>query len=181
MSDYVTGVGNDAVEAKTGKIWSEWFTVLDAEGAKGLDHKGIVKILVDKYQLDGWWSQMVTVGYERERGLRELYEKSGGYEISCSKTLPVSVEQAFKAWQDDAVRKKWLSESIIVHKATPHKSMRVTWIDGQKSISVNFYPRRVDKCQISVLHGKLPDSKAVDEMKVFWGEALKRLGEYFSD
>jgi len=181
MSQDTPEIGDDAVKAKTGKIWSEWFTALDADGAEKLDHKEIAKILIDKYKLSPWWSQMVTVGYERARGMRDLYEKPGGYEISRSKTLPVSVEEVFKVWQDDDIRKEWLGEDIVIHLATPSKSMRGTWIDGQKSISVNFYPRKGDKCQVSVNHGKLTDSKAADAIRSFWGDALERLGQQFSE
>ena len=34
-----------AVQAKTGNTWPEWFAILDAAGAKKMDHKGIVAYL----------------------------------------------------------------------------------------------------------------------------------------
>ena len=35
----VNGVSDDAVKAKTGKKWDEWFKVLDKAGARMMDHR----------------------------------------------------------------------------------------------------------------------------------------------
>ena len=74
-----TSISDDAVKAKTGKIWREWFSLLDKAGARTLDHKGIVAILSEQYSVGPWWQQMVTVEYERARGLREKHETAAGF------------------------------------------------------------------------------------------------------
>ena len=65
------GMSDAAVKAKTGKTWAEWIAALDKAGAKAMSHKEITKLLSSRHKLADWWSQMVTVGYERAKGLRE--------------------------------------------------------------------------------------------------------------
>jgi hypothetical protein len=79
-------MSDEAVKAKTGKNWNEWFTILDKAGAKEMSHQEIVKFLNSKHEVGPWWQQTVTVTYEQARGLREKHEKPGGYQISVSRT-----------------------------------------------------------------------------------------------
>jgi len=73
-------------------------------------------------------------------------------------------------------RKKWLGQNgWVVRKATPNKSMRVTWIDGETSLEINYYQKSTDKSQIVVQHSKLPNASAAAKMKVFWSKMLDRL------
>lgn len=62
-------ISDEAVSARTGKTWGEWCKILDKARAKAMEHKEIVAILSKRYpKLGGWWTQMVTVGYEQARG-----------------------------------------------------------------------------------------------------------------
>lgn len=168
------GIGDAAVKTRTGKTWAEWGRILDAAGGRKMDHKQIVAYLSEHHpKVGGWWTQMVTVGYEQSRGLRKKHQKPGGYEISGSRTLAAPVGRAFEAWKSDKLRKKWLpGEKIIIRKASANRSMRITWSDGSTSVSVNFYAKGDRKCQVAVQHGKLPDAKAATSMKKYWSERL---------
>ena len=120
-------MSDEAVQAKTGKTWKEWFATLDKAGAKKMAHQEIVKYLNTKQGVGPWWQQMVTVAYERARGLRELHQKPGGYEISVSRTINVPIAEVYHAFANDKARHAWLAEDgLAVRKATPNKSMRVT-------------------------------------------------------
>lgn len=167
-------MSDEAVEAKTGKNWSRWFKHLDAAGAKKMTHQEIVAHLREKHDVRSWWQQMVAVTYEQARGLREVGEKPSGYEISVSRTIAAPVSRCFKAWTDEKIRKKWLPANLTIRKATPNKSVRITWEDGTTSVNVGFYPK-VDKCQVAAQHSKLKDAKAAAKMKKFWTEALDNL------
>jgi hypothetical protein len=65
----------------------------------------------------------------------------------------------------------------VIRKATPEKSMRITWSDGKTRVSVNFYAKGEAKSQVALEHEKLPDAKAVAKMKTSWAAALERLQE----
>jgi uncharacterized protein YndB with AHSA1/START domain len=171
-------MSDEAVEAKTGKKWDQWFAILDRAGAKKMSHKEIVKFLNSEHDVGPWWQQTVTVTYEQARGLREKHEKPGGYQISVSRTVNVPLANLYKAVANDKSRSRWFTEDgLTVRKTTPNKSMRVTWKDGRTSVEINFYPKGEGKSQIVVQHSKLPDAKAAASMKTFWGNALDRLRE----
>ncbi len=171
-------ISDDAVRAKTGKAWAEWFALLDAAGARSMSHKEMAAHLHGELGCPGWWNQMVAVGYEQERGLREKHERPDGYQVSRSKTLAASVSDAYQAWHDKKQRKKWLADpNHTIRKATENKSLRITWIDEATNVEVMFYPKGEGKCQVTVQHSKLPDAKAGDRMKAYWGEQLDRLKE----
>lgn len=165
-----------AVKAKTGKTWKEWFATLDKAGASKMNHQEIVKYLNTKQGLGPWWQQMVTVTYEQARGRREKYQKPEGYEISISRTINVPITRLFKAVENEKARLAWLPEdTLAIRKATPNKSIRFAWIDGQSSFEVSFVSKAPDKTQVVVQHRKLPNAKASARMKTYWGNALDRL------
>ena len=169
-------MSDDAVRAKTGKGWDEWFALLDAAGGAGRDHKGIVALLAGA-GAGSWWQQMLAVGYERARGLREKHQTPDGYQVGGSKTVGVPVERLYEAWTDAKLRTKWLGkEKLAVRKATEPKSLRITWGDGS-ALDVLFYPKGEAKSSVQIDQRKLPDRAAIDRQKAFWKERLARLKE----
>lgn len=167
-------MSDEAVAAKTGKTWSEWFKILDAAGAKKMTHQAIAELLHSKHKVAPWWTQMVTVTYEQSRGLREKHEKPGGFEISVSRTIEAPVSKAFKAWTDEKIRTRWLPANLTIRKATANKTLRITWDDGT-SVVAYFDPKASGKCQVVAQHAKLKDAKAGEKMKKYWADALGRL------
>jgi len=172
---------DEAVKRATGRDWGEWLKVLDKAGAKKLAHRDIATMLHEKFGVAPWWSQMVTVGYERARGLREVHETATGFVASVSRTFNVPVEELFAAWNDGKRRARWLNAGkLTVRKATPPKSMRITWPDGASSLEVGFYAKGDSKSSVAVQHSKLKSKSEVAEKKAFWAEALGRLREFLS-
>lgn len=170
-------ISSDAVKARTGKSWAQWFAVLDKAGARKMTHKEIVSVLSKKHGLGPWWQQMVTVGYEQAKGLRAKHEKPDGFEISRGKTIKVPVGDLYEAWGNARRRAQWLpGAKLTIRKATENKTLRVTWGDGS-NIEVRFYPKGAAKTQITVQHGRLPNSRTAAKQKAFWGEAFDRLAQ----
>ena len=172
-------MSDDAVHAKTGKNWKQWFAVLDKAGAKKMSHQEIVKYLNEKHGVGPWWQQMVAVTYEQARGLRDKHQKPQGYEISVSRTLSVPASLAYNAFAVEKNRDAWLKEDVKVRTSTRNKSMRFTWADGKTSLAVAFMPKGTGKCQVVVQHSKIPHAKAAAAMKTYWAKALDRLKASF--
>jgi hypothetical protein len=174
------GVSDEAVKSRTGKGWKEWFALLNKIGARKMTHKDIAKHLYETHKIGGWWSQMVTVGYEQARGLREKHQRAEGhYDISVSRTLKVPVSKVFNAWQDEKARDKWLGETrLVIRSSTVNKYMHITWIDKKTSLDLNFYPKGQTKSQVVVQHSKLPNAKAAAKMKTYWSKNLDRLKSF---
>jgi uncharacterized protein YndB with AHSA1/START domain len=169
-------MSDSAVKAKTGKTWPQWFTSLDKAGAKKMNHKEIVAYLVKHQDVGPWWRQMVTVTYEQARGLRAKHERPDGYSISRSKTLNVPISAAYKAWNEPKLRARWLGRNgFSIRKATPNRSIRMTWIDGKTTVETMFYPKGAGKAQVTVQHNRLADARAGEKMKKFWGKRLDQL------
>jgi uncharacterized protein YndB with AHSA1/START domain len=169
-------ISDDAVKAKTGKEWSDWFAILDAAGAQKMSHKEIVAYLSEQQGVGDWWRQMVTVEYEKSRGLRAKHQTTGGYQVSRSKTLSSSADKVFAAWEDPQIRERWLPEALLaVSKATPNKSLRAAWGDGRSRLDVELYPKGEGKTQVTIQHSRLENAEEAERMKSYWGEALERL------
>lgn len=177
VSDKFVGIGSEAVEAKTGKSWAAWLALLDKAGCKKKDHKEIVAVVKKCHAtLGGWWVQMVTVGYEQARGLREKHQKPGGFEIGVSKTVGVSVGKPYSAWKDARTRRFWLpNEKVTIRKVTANKSIRITWSDGETHLDVNFCSKGRGKAQVAIQHRKLENAKDAAKKKAYWGKRLTDL------
>jgi uncharacterized protein YndB with AHSA1/START domain len=174
------GMSDEAVQAKTGKTWSEWYAILDKAKAHQMDHKAMAAYLHEKQGVPGWWCQMVAVAYERERGLRAKYEKPDGFTAGRSKTLAVPLADLYAAWADARKRGKWLNEpGLVIRKATEEKSIRITWADGT-SVEVMFYPKGEGKSQVTIEHNKLALAGDVEKSKAYWGEKLDALQRLLS-
>jgi uncharacterized protein YndB with AHSA1/START domain len=173
-------MSDDAVKAKTGKVWKEWFTIIDRAGGKKMNHQEIAKFLHTDHDVGPWWTQMVTVSYERSRGLRDKHQMPGGYQISVSRTVNSSLDKVYKSFANEKSRSKWLEtpgDKLVVRTSIPNKSMRVTWHDQKSGLEISFVPKGDQKSQVVVQHSKLPDDKSAAKMKAFWGKALDRLKE----
>ena len=183
-SDYaaVAGISDAKLKEKTGCTWERWVYALDRRGADKMSHREIATLVNEKYKVDGWWSQSVTVGYERIKGLRARGQRRDGwYEASKSRTFNVPVAALFDAWADPAVRRRWLDgQTVKVRTATAPKSMRLDWTDGG-IIAVGFTPKGKSKSSVALAHTKLPDRGAAERLKEYWTERLDALGEVLSE
>jgi hypothetical protein len=174
--------GDDAIRAATGKDWHEWLTLLDASGAaaRGLDHQRIWDLAMQSLpDSAGWWGQMVSVGYERARGLREKHESgSGEFQSTLSKTFAVPLFAAFAAWADEGLRGQWLdAPALSFTKLNAGKNIRARWPDGSL-LDIRFNATGPDKCQIVVDTMKLADGDAVRKAKAYWQAQFERLQGY---
>lgn len=170
-----SGTSDEAVKKATGKIWNEWFKILDKADSTDKSHKEIAQWINDNFTIGSWWSQMLTVEYEKERGLRELYQKADGYEVSISKTIDISVSKLYEVLTNEKQRNKWLQQKINISKAIKNKSLRALWSDGKTRISIYFTSKGNNKSQITVQHMKLENQRQAREKKEFWTNELGKL------
>lgn len=177
----VGGISSEAVYKSTGKHWAEWLSILDAVHATSMSHGEIAEHLQSAHGVSDWWGQMLTVGYEQARGMRQKHEKPGGFEVSASKTVSASVDRAFAAFEDPSVRQQWLADpGFSVRVATASKSMRADWVDGRSRISVNWYARGEGRSQVVVQHIKLENGDEAEAKKAYWIEQLGKLEQLFA-
>jgi len=172
----LAGMSDAAIKAKTGCTWARWVAALDYAKADTWSHREIAQYVHDKFKVPDWWTQTVTVGYERIKGLREIGQRrNGSYEATRSKTIPVAVGRLYRAFSDARIRRKWLPDAkLTVRKATPEKYVRITWDDGT-SVEVVLTPKGEAKAVAAVSHVKLASREDVAARKRYWGERLDAL------
>jgi uncharacterized protein YndB with AHSA1/START domain len=169
-------ISDEAVLAKTGKRWDDWFALLDAAGAQRLSHKEIVALLSEQHAVGAWWRQMVTVAYEQARGLRAPHETPAGFQVSASRTLAVPAAKAYRAWKDTRSRARWLPGiELALRTAAPDKRLRFTCPADQSVVEVYLTAKGDAKTQVAVQHSRLPNAAAVKRQRAFWRAALDAL------
>jgi hypothetical protein len=174
----LAGMSDATIKARTGCTWERWVHALDHVGAHQWPHREIARYVHEKYKIPGWWSQSVTTGYERIKGLRDIGQRrGGGYEANKSKVIAVPIGRLYRAFRDTRVRRRWLDGApFTVRTATPEKSMRVTWTDGSP-IQFYFAEKGAAKSQIVVQHAGLSDKAAAERMRSYWADRLTALQE----
>ena len=179
-TDYaaLAGISDRALKENTGCTWVRWVPMLDHLGAAEMKHGEIAALVNRKFKISGWWSQAVTVGYERIKGRRAIGQRiDGRYEAAKSRTFAVPVTTLFDAWMNGRRRKRWLGDArVTVRRAVAPKSMRLGWDDGT-IVAIWFTPKGLEKSSVAVAHTRLADKASADRLRQYWSERLDALAE----
>lgn len=169
-------VSDTAILNATGCTWSKWISALDYAGARSLPHAEIAKLIAKKFKTSPWWSQMITVGYERARGKRIVHQRTSGFSVSVSRTVAAPVATLYGAWKEPRRRATWLPRTpFAIRTSSLNKRLLVTWRDRASDVLVSFAASGASKSRVEVEHSKLADAKSAASMKRYWGAALERM------
>jgi len=175
----LAGMSDDAVKKATGRDWSQWVAMLDAAQANDRPHREIAKY-VSSLGTPSWWSQMVTVGYERVRGLRDKGQRrSGTYEANKSRTFAVPIEVLFNAFANARKRGRWLDAKVKIRTASANRTIRGSFDDGTL-VQFYFTSKGFEKSTVAIQHQKLEDKDAVEKAKQEWTGRLNALAKLLS-
>jgi uncharacterized protein YndB with AHSA1/START domain len=188
--------------AKTGKSWKKWFTILDQSGATQKPHKDIARYIHDEFGISGWWSQMVTVRYEQERGLREVGQRraTGAYEIGVTRKIAAAPRDAYDAFTSAKLLNKWFTtkarakaevggtfsnadgdKGVFTFLAPPRR-VRFTWENEKHCpgtvVVVTFTKAGANAVSVNVTHSKLKSQKDRENMRGGWSWALDSLKSF---
>jgi hypothetical protein len=172
----LAGMSDASVKKATGCTWERWVKALDYAKAESWTHQQIAEYVHTKFKVPDWWTQTVTVGYERIKGLRVRGQRRDGtYEVSKSKVFPVAVGELFDAFNDATRRSRWLGNAKAeIRHSSPNKSMRMRWPDGS-AVDIGFFSKGATKSQVAIGHRKLASQSDAAEMKTFWSAKLQAL------
>ncbi len=201
-------ISEEAVRSKTGKVWEEWFALLDAWGAAEKGHTRTAKHLVDAHAVSPWWAQTITVRYEQERGLRVVGQRGDEFVATVQRTLSAPPEDAYAALTDPAILSRWFTKGAKADLRVggryenadgdrgeflllqPPERLRYTWEnpDYAPGTLVEFHltAKGPQKTTVRLEHSKLASQEDFEEMKLGWTWALECLksfletGEIFS-
>jgi hypothetical protein len=174
---YEPRMADEKVQAATGRVWADWFALLDEWGAVDRAHPEIATWLNAEHGVPGWWAQTVTVEYERARGLRPFRgDRDGTHNVSASKTIAAPVDELFDAWTDPDRRVRWLGDVELRERTSrPPRTARYDWEDGSTRVIVGFEAIGEAKSRVALSHERLPDEDEAVRLKAFWRERLAEL------
>jgi uncharacterized protein YndB with AHSA1/START domain len=190
-------ISDDAVSDATGAGWEAWFRRLDEWGAAEKGHKATAAHLADEYDLSGWWSQSVTVEYERERGLREVGETEQGFQMGARKTFLPDAEAAWELITSAEGLQTWLGEgaptsleegdtgelddgtTYEIRVVEPGSHVRLRWHppkwDDYSTVQVRAIESSSGRGCVAIHHEQLPSQDARKQMKKHWRSVLSAL------
>ena len=191
------GMSDAASLKKTGKDLAHWFGVLDRFGAVEKGHSAAARHLNADHGVDGWYSQGITVAYERERGVRAVNQRCDGeYEVSVSKVMNATARQVVKAFSDARTRGAWITEAdaklanALAKGVNDTKSkgfvirpdgqgrFRYKWDDT--TVQLYLIPKSKEKISVVVTQMKLPSAGSVEMQRGQWKTALALLADHFT-
>jgi uncharacterized protein YndB with AHSA1/START domain len=172
----LAGMSDAAVKARTGCTWERWVGALDYVKASTWSHRDIARHIAEKYRLSSWWSQTVTVGYERIKGLRAIGQRrDSGFDANKCRTFGVPVHRLYRAFRDARTRDRWLEGATdSVRTTTPDRSIRMQW-PGGTTVQATFLPKGRSRSIVQVRHGEFPTREAALAQRAFWGDRLDAL------
>ncbi len=157
------------MERATGKRHAEWFALLDAWGATDHGHTEIARWLSETHGVPGWWTQSVTVAYERARGMRARHEMRDGFTVGATRTIGVTAEAALAAFTNATLRRQWLPDAPMQPRPTRAAlTARFDWSDPPSRLVVTVVAKGPDKALVSVGHEQLPDAETGERLKTSW-------------
>jgi hypothetical protein len=169
-------VADNSMRRATGKGHPEWFALLDAWGASDHNHTEIARWLNETHRVPGWWTQNITVAYERARAMRARHQMRDGFSVSATRTVAVDAERALAGFTNAPLRKRWLPDTPMRQRPTRAAlTARFDWSDPPSRVVVTVVPKGERKALVSVSHERLPDAEAGERLKAAWREWLGHL------
>lgn len=198
LYEKVGRVTTQSVHKGTGKHWSQWIEILNAQGAGQWTHQEIVAFLKKKYKLGPWWQQGVTTGYEIAIGRRhEGQNQKGEYTVMTTGTFAVDAKTLWKFVFSAKGLQIWLRpiagirlEKGFVYETEdgvfgeirtfkPFERLRMTWQDSDAEkaslVQLQFVSRPGKKCIFALSHEKLRNNRERQMQRAFWKERMESL------
>jgi hypothetical protein len=162
----------EVILANTGKSWEEWCTHIEAWPGHGDGHTAIAKFLHETTDLNGWWSQGVTVGYERITGIRLPHQMADGT-FTASKSRTVDIDPAeLRALIVSTEGRADLFQGVAteLRSRATSKALRIAFDPG--SVLFSFDPTKDGRTKLTVTHERLATYDEVERWKFYWSEWL---------
>ncbi|MEM9466906.1 MAG: DUF4287 domain-containing protein [Actinomycetota bacterium] len=170
-------VPDDSVREHTGRSWNTWCDLIEAHPVAADGHAAIAKWLAAEHGLDGWWSQAVTIGWERITGRRVPGQLSDGtFASNRSKTMPGDADTLRAILLDDEARADlFLGVDSELRSKPTTKVLRLGLAEGVALISID--DRGDGRMRVGVQHTDLADLSARENWGDYWAAWLDDLAD----
>lgn len=186
-------IQEDRYTTATGVDLATWLLRIDAFAAEhGPAHAPIARWLGTDHQVDGWWSQAITVAWERARGHRVLGQTASGFQVAVSRTLRRDLAD-LEAWlAEPGACGAWLAsvdpalgEPLAqalddgALRSRPGKDLKLRWRVGDARLELEA-TARTGACALTVRATHLPDEAARDQWQALLRHTLDALRDEFT-
>lgn len=167
-------MSDNAVSAATGRSWNEWCELIERWPGHSEGHQAIATYLEAEQDLDGWWSQAVTIGFERITGLRLPHQMADGtFTANKSRTITVDGQQLRTMLLDENARTDLFpGESTNLTSKPSAKNIRIAIGGGSAQIAIAAAGNRT---KITIQHSRLATFDDVERWKFYWSDWLDTL------
>lgn len=197
-----TKISDAAVKAKTGKTWAQWFARLNQWGARTKAHRDVAAYLHTQCGTTGWWSQMITVEYERLHQSRRIGERptEGGFTMDVQRTIRSSPKNAFDTFLQPEHAAKWFTKKATAEvrvggsysnsdgdqgeflAVESPKRARFTWDNKRHCpgtiVELTVRDAGPGKVAVRISHSRLRSARDREKMKQGWSWALDSYKSY---
>lgn len=168
---------DEAVRDATGRGWDAWVDLIEADPVADDGHTAVASWLQTEHDVEGWWAQSVTGGWERITGRRLPHQMPDGtFTANRSRTLRGLDREALRGLLLDADGRAVLfpEHDVELRSRPTAKALRFGIGGGVALIDIS--ARDDERTVVTVAHEKLPTFDDVALWKDFWGDWLEALG-----
>lgn len=164
--------GDDAIRAATGRGWDDWCELIEAWPGHVDGHTAIAAHVHETSEITHWWSQAVTVGYERIAGIRVPYQRSDGtFAANRSRTITVDVQELRALLLDPEARVDLFPGYDTTLRSKPAtKALRIGIGPGVAIFDLQALSGGRGK--VAVSHEQLRSVEEVEQWRHWWAEWL---------
>lgn len=168
---------DEVVRERTGRGWDEWRVLIDSWPGHTEGHAAIAAWLQQQHQVDGWWAQSITVGWERITGRRRPGQMADGtFTANKSATVSTDHEGLREMLIADTGREALFPQMTTELRSRPtSKNVRLGLEEGVAEIAVA--PKGDRRATVTISHTKLPSPDHVAHWREFWADWLAALNE----
>ncbi len=169
-------VSDATLHESTGRGWNEWCDLIDDLDGHDGDHTKVAGMLCTDHGLDNWWSQTVTVGWERITGRRAKYQAlDGTFATSKTRTMTIDPDELRSMLLDADDRLDLFPGLVTVLRSRPTAKVPRLAIEGAGEIQITAVPKANAKTVVTVTHSKLGSASELQPWKQYWTEWLAAL------
>lgn len=173
---------DETLRNQTGKDWQEWKAALETWGAAEKSYPEIMNYLAQEFGYNQWWSEGITVGYERMIARRASgHMNVGSHSASVTKAINANINRVHTALVVELTRLQWLDRSIVrLRTSLAPKSATFDDHEANVIIAFNLSDEGDERTLVQVAATKLPTKESGDTWKAAWGPRLEKLAEYLT-
>lgn len=171
------GHTGEVIRENTGREWNEWRDLIDGWSGREQGHTAVASWLQEEHDVDGWWAQAITVGWERITGRRVPHQMADGtFTANRSATITTDALALREMLLDDDARIDLFHGLDPELRSRPtSKNVRVGLGGGVAEIAIVAKDDR--RATITVAHAKLSSPEDVATWKAYWAGWLEALDD----